>query len=103
MLGGQIYQASCASCHGANGEGEPNWKTPKPNGVYPAPPHDATGHTWHHGDGLLYQIVRDGGASLDLPGFKSGMPAFRDTLSDAEIRVVLEYLRSLWPEEARQA
>ena len=103
VSGAQVYQASCASCHGANGEGEPDWKTPKRDGVYPAPPHDATGHTWHHGDGLLYQIVRDGGASLDLPGFKSGMPAFRDTLRAAGMRAVLEYLKSHCPEEKRQA
>ncbi len=64
-LGAAVYQNACASCHGADGEGEPNWKTPKADGAYPAPPHDASGHTWHHGDGLLYQIISDGGASLD--------------------------------------
>lgn len=102
-LGARVYQSSCASCHGADGEGEPDWKTPKPDGTYPAPPHDASGHTWHHGDGLLYQIIREGGASLDLPGFQSAMPAFRDTLSDVEIRAVLAYLKSRWPPREREA
>lgn len=101
-LGARVYQNSCASCHGADGEGEPDWKTPKPDGTYPAPPHDASGHTWHHGDGLLYQIIQDGGASLDVPGFKSNMPAFGSALSDAEMRAVLEYLKSTWPEQVRQ-
>lgn len=101
--GGAVYQARCASCHGVNGEGQPDWKLPKADGVYPAPPHDASGHTWHHGDGLLFQIIREGGASLDLAGFQSGMPAFGDTLSDDEIQAVLAYLKSLWPPEEREA
>lgn len=101
-LGGEVYQASCASCHGVACEGQPDWKIPTEDGVYPVPPQDASGHTWHHGDGLLYQIIRDGGASLDLPDFKSNMPAFGNALSDAEIRAVLEYLKSTWPEQERQ-
>lgn len=102
-LGAQVYQTACASCHGADGEGEPDWTTPKADGTYPAPPHDASGHTWHHGDGLLYLIIRDGGVSLDVPGFQSNMPAFGTTLSDSEIRAVLEFLKSTWPHQERQA
>ena len=101
-LGAQVYQKACASCHGADGEGEPDWKTPKTDGTYPAPPHDASGHTWHHGDGLLYQIISEGGASLDAPDFQSKMPAFGSVLSDAEIRAVIEYLKSTWPEQERE-
>lgn len=101
-LGEQVYRTACASCHGVDREGEPDWKIPKPDGSYPAPPHDANGHTWHHGDGLLYQIIREGGASLDLPDFKSNMPAFGDSLTDRETRAVLEYLKSTWPEQERQ-
>ena len=101
-LGAEVYQRACASCHGVDGEGEPDWKTPKPDGSYPAPPHDADGHTWHHGDGLLYQIIREGGASLDVPDFQSNMPAFASSLNDSEIRAVLEYLKSTWPEQERQ-
>lgn len=101
-LGQQVYAANCAACHGPNGEGEPDWQTPKEDGTYPAPPHDETGHTWHHGDGTLLQIIRGGGDSLNIPNFKSNMPAFGDTLSDEEILAVLAYLKSRWPEEARQ-
>ena len=97
-----IYQENCASCHGAKGEGQPNWKTPKEDGSYPAPPHTVDGHTWHHGDGMLFQIIKGGGDSLNIPNFKSGMPAFGDTLSDEEIVAVLAYLKSMWPEEQRQ-
>ena len=101
-LGAEVYGRACASCHGVDREGEPDWKTPKPDGSYPAPPHDADGHTWHHGDGLLYQIIREGGASLDVPDFQSNMPAFASSLNDSEIRAVLEYLKSTWPEQERQ-
>ncbi|MCO6453500.1 MAG: cytochrome c [Caldilineales bacterium] len=100
--GAVIYTERCAVCHGPNGEGEPNWKTPKEDGTYPAPPHTADGHTWHHGDDLLFQIIKGGGDSLEIPGFNSNMPAFAETLNDDDILAVLAYLKSLWPDEQRQ-
>lgn len=103
-LGRKTYQQTCASCHGANLEGQPNWQSANPDGTYPAPPHDETGHTWHHGDEMLLDYIRKGGqVVLDGMGvdFKSGMPAFGDQLSDAEIDAVLAYLKSTWSEPAR--
>jgi hypothetical protein len=73
------------------------------DGRYPAPPHDHSGHTWHHRDGLLFQIVKHGGESLNLPNFESGMPAFEEKLSDQEIRSVIIYLKTLWTPEQREA
>ena len=52
-----LYAENCASCHGAKLEGQPDWRSPGPDGVMPAPPHDRTGHTWHHGDGMLFVRV----------------------------------------------
>lgn len=101
-LGKQVYVKNCAACHGANGEGEPDWKIPKEDGTYPAPPHSVDGHTWHHGDGLLIQIIKGGGNSLDIPNFKSNMPAFGGILTDEEIMAGLAYLKSTWPEEQRR-
>ena len=86
-------------CHGADGEGQPNWHLKKPDGVLPAPPLNGDGHTWHHGDGTLYTYVSRGGRffeSPDIPSFKSGMPAFREVLAHDEIIAVLEYVKSLW-------
>jgi mono/diheme cytochrome c family protein len=94
--GKQVYLANCAACHGAHGEGGPNWLVRGPDGRYPPPPHDSTGHTWHHGDGLLFRIVKHGGASLNLPGFESGMPAFEGKLQDDEVNAVISYLKTLW-------
>jgi mono/diheme cytochrome c family protein len=94
--GQTIYQTYCAQCHGLKGEGQTNWRQQNPDDTYPPPPHDSTGHTWHHGDGLLYRIVRDGGTIYETPGFKSAMPAFGGQLDSEETKAVITYLKSLW-------
>ena len=101
-LGAQVYAEQCASCHGANLEGEENWRTPLPGGGYPAPPHDETGHTWHHPDQLLFDYTKKGGHALAGDAIKSNMPGFGDQLSDAEIRAVIAFIKSRWPPEIRK-
>jgi mono/diheme cytochrome c family protein len=101
--GREVYAAHCASCHGAALEGQPNWKEPLPTGSMPAPPHDETGHTWHHADALLFRIVKEGGQASSPPGYVNGMPGFGGQLSDAEIWAVLAYIKSTWPEEILRA
>lgn len=96
-----VYAAQCAACHGAKLEGQPNWKTPNADGSLPAPPHDASGHTWHHPDAVLFRIIRLGGQAVAPPGFVSGMPAFADKLDDREIRAVLAFIKSTWPGDIR--
>lgn len=99
--GRAVYQARCASCHGARGEAIPEWKRPDTQGNYPPPPHDSSGHTWHHADGLLYRIVATG--ITDTTSRRpSRMPAFGDTLSPAEIRDVITYLKTLWTPAQRR-
>ena len=95
--GEPIYAAFCASCHGANLEGQPNWRTRLPTGGLPAPPHDETGHTWHHADQQLFALTKFGGQRSAPAGFQSNMPPFEGQLSDREIRAVLAYIRSRWP------
>lgn len=96
-----LYADHCAACHGANLEGQPDWQTRLPDGLMPAPPHDVTGHTWHHSDNELLIIVRDGMAGL-VPGQPSAMPAFGALLDEAEIGAVLAYIKSTWPRQARE-
>jgi mono/diheme cytochrome c family protein len=96
VSGKLVYDRHCASCHGANLEGQPNWQKRRPNGRLPAPPHDASGHTWHHSDAALFTMVKDGLAAL-VPGYESDMPAFAGTLDDRQIRDVLAYIKSRWP------
>jgi mono/diheme cytochrome c family protein len=94
-----IYEQSCASCHGAGLEGERNWRRTKPDGSLRAPPHDETGHTWHHPDDLLFQITKEGGRPYNP---RSAMPGFGGTLTDDEIWSVLAYIKSRWPEPIRE-
>lgn len=99
--GRQIYADQCAACHGAALEGQPDWRTPLPSGRLPAPPHDETGHTWHHPDEDLFRIVKEGTAAIVGGGYESGMPGFADVLSDVETRAVLDFIKSTWPERER--
>ena len=100
--GQQNYVTHCAACHGVNGEGQPNWIIPGPDGLLPAPPHDNTGHTWHHGDGYLFQVTKRGTAPFLMPGQPSGMPGFDMQMTDREIVDVLEYIKRFWGEGERE-
>lgn len=100
--GRAIYAANCASCHGAKLEGQPDWKSRLPSGRLPAPPHDASGHTWHHPDGVLFRITKEGPAAVVGGGYQSDMPGFADVLSDDDIRAALDFIKSNWPERERQ-
>lgn len=100
--GGEVYTQSCASCHGLKAEGAPNWATPGPDGLGLAPSHDDTGHTWHHSDRVLYEMIRDGMSDPLRPGSPLRMPAFGGTFADSDIRAVIEYFKSLWSAENRQ-
>ncbi len=93
-LGRQIYARACANCHGVNLEGQAGWRT----NPRLAPAHDASGHTWHHPDALLLQVVRAG-----TMGKGGAMPGFGDVLSEREILAVLSYIKSRWPERIREA
>lgn len=105
-MGRAVYQQNCGSCHGVRLEGQPNWRIRKPDGRLPAPPHDETGHTWHHPDEQLFRISRLGVKPPLAPeGYESDMPAFGDTLTDEQIWAVLAFIKSTWPPEtqARQS
>ena len=101
------YSENCAACHGSNLEGEPNWRDPNENGVYPAPPHNNNGHTWHHSDQLIFDYIKLGGeaalAQEGVESFKSGMPAFSEALSNDEIWLVLNFIKSTWSVESSAA
>ena len=106
VRGQTLYAEHCAACHGANLEGQPNWRSADENGVLPAPPHDETGHTWHHDNRLLFEYTKFGGAEAlaarGVAGFNSGMPGFADTISDDEIWDILAFIRSTWPERIQE-
>ncbi len=99
--GQQLYAENCASCHGANREGQPDWRRRLDTGRMPAPPHDETGHTWHHADRALFQITK-GGVAAVVPGYESDMSAFGELLTDDEIADILVFIKSTWPERQRE-
>ena len=98
-LGKAVYSENCASCHGTNLEGQPDWRERKSDGRMPAPPHNTMGHTWHHPDEVLFGITKQGVAAFAPSGYESDMPAFGGVLTDEEIWAVLAYLKSSWPPE----
>ncbi|SFQ70972.1 Cytochrome c, mono-and diheme variants [Roseivivax halotolerans] len=101
-LGAAVYVEHCAACHGANLEGQPDWRSPGPDGRLPAPPHDETGHTWHHDGETLFRLTKFGiGALIDDPDYASNMPVYDGVLTDEEIVAVLSYIKSTWPEDIR--
>lgn len=105
IQGKAIYANNCASCHGATLQGQPNWRERLPNGRLLAPPHDKTGHTWHHPDGMLFDMVKNGlvPGKTAPPGYQSDMPAYGTILSDEEIIAVLTYIKSSWPPKVLEA
>lgn len=102
--GAELYAIHCADCHGARLEGQPDWQIPGADGTLPAPPHDDSGHTWHHDDAMLADYIRRGGQSvLDDMGvlMTSGMPAFGEILTKDDIAAILTFIKSNWPDDIR--
>lgn len=99
--GHKVYADYCASCHGANLEGQPNWKRRLENGRMPAPPHDESGHTWYHSDQDLFAMTKFGVGGA-VASYESDMPAFEGVLSDDDIAAVLAFIKSTWPERQRR-
>lgn len=101
IRGEALYQSYCAACHGVELQGQDNWQTPDENGVLRAPPHDASGHTWHHDNQLLFDYTALGGAAAlaerGVSGINSGMPGFAESLTEDEIWDTLAFIRSTWP------
>jgi mono/diheme cytochrome c family protein len=96
-LGAKLYAQHCAACHGPQLEGQPNWRQRMRNERLPAPPHDESGHTWHHPDGVVFAITKNGLVPPYAPAdYESDMPAFAGKLSDDEIWAVLAYIKSHW-------
>jgi mono/diheme cytochrome c family protein len=101
-LGADVYARRCANCHGARLEGQPNWRESLPDGRRRAPPHDETGHTWHHADRYLFDLIKGNVQRFAPPGQESDMPAFKGVLTDEEIWAVIAFIKSRWPESIRK-
>ena len=98
--GKRLYAAHCASCHGAKLEGQSNWKQRNADGKLPAPPHDASGHTWHHPEDMLFALTKFGPSRIS--GVPSSMPAYARVLTDEQIIATLSFIKSTWSSKIRQ-
>ncbi|MEN8171167.1 MAG: cytochrome c [Pseudomonadota bacterium] len=96
--GGNLYQKNCAECHGANGQGDPNWRQRDAEGLFPAPPLNGTGHAWHHPQKMLHHVIKNGS-----PGGQGKMPAWGDKLSDQQIEDTIAWFKSKWPQPVYEA
>ncbi len=98
--GMELYNKNCSSCHMMNLAGNPDWKTGvDEDGQRLAPPLNGTGHTWHHSPNQLYQIIRYGYKKFD-PNYKGKMLG-NEELSEDDVWSILEYIKSIWPEEIK--
>ena len=100
-LGKLVYKNNCASCHGVNLEGQERWRVPDANGYMPAPPHDETGHTWHHPDEYLFLMTKYGLEEIIGQEYPNNMPAYKNILSDEEILASLSFIKSTWSREIK--
>ena len=100
--GKSVYKSQCAACHGFSLRGQRNWRVRKPDGKLPAPPHDRSGHTWHHSSKVLFDYTKLGPKALIGRDYQTDMPGYRDILSDTEIIAVLSYIKSTWPTNIRK-
>ncbi len=95
------YEETCAKCHGISGEGMfPEAPLePDASGRYGAPPHNSTGHTWHHTDELLLRYVLEGGFA-DLSNFYP-MPRWDDLYDREKAALIIAYIKTMWTDEQR--
>ena len=86
-VGAEIYEVSCASCHGPEGKGD----GPASEPLDPKPADLSDAHLMKDmSDGALFWRVSEGGM---MEPFNSLMPAWKDTLSEDEIWQVITYIR----------
>lgn len=81
-LGRKIYMSNCAACHKENGTGGPitiEGKTIKPHNL-------TSDHVKKFDDAKIYKYIYEGVED-------EGMPAFKDKLSEADIREVVRFIR----------
>lgn len=88
--GFKIFAMHCQGCHGLNGRGAVDWRTPDAEGKYLPPPLNGTGHSWHHKRELLVSLIMEGTEP------EGRMPGWKDKLSDEDVDNVITWFQSLW-------
>ena len=94
--GHEIYLAACANCHGADGKGAPQSLL---GFNLPLPDFTDCRFTSREPDGDWMAVVNQGGPAR---AFSELMPAFGQVLTDEEIGLIIDYVRTFctddsWP------
>ena len=79
----RLYYGLCLTCHGDDGRGSMRAT------LFLIKPGDLSKTTAP--DQYLFDLIKNGGSSIGRPG----MPAFGTALTDEDINLVVEYLRTL--------
>ncbi len=90
--GAKVYNTNCSSCHQANGKGQPGVFPPLAGNPVVTGPADKVIHIVK--DGLSGKIVINGAT------YNGQMPAWKGTLSDADIAAAVTYIRTSWGNHA---
>lgn len=88
--GARLYQEHCASCHGPEAQGHPDWQNPK---VVAAPPLNGTGNEWKRRKQDMIAVIKNGAKRGGIPV----MPGWNGRLSDREIEDIIIWYQALWP------
>jgi mono/diheme cytochrome c family protein len=79
-----MYAEHCQKCHGDAATGD--------LALPGTPVHSPEGHTWHHPDGQLAEIILG-----QTGGTNRTMPSFEGILSQDDVAAILAYLKTNWP------
>ena len=83
--GERLFYAYCVQCHGVDGRG--SWRA----ALFLLRPGDLTQRIRGESDRYLFDIIKQGGSPIGRPG----MPAFGYQMTDADIEILVTYLRAL--------
>ena len=88
VVGKEIYERLCVSCHGSTGRGG------RMAGMLPVPPRNLAdaGYMQGRSPDQLFTVIKDGSAAS---GLSDAMPGFGNQLNDQEIRDTVAYVQTL--------
>src|SRR5882672_9887825 len=88
----RLYYAYCVECHGVDGRG--SWRA----ALFLLKPGNLAERSRGESDRYLFDIIKQGGSPIGRPG----MPAFGYHMSDADIELLVGYIRTLPDRSARR-
>ncbi len=89
--GEQLFEGTCAACHGAKGVGEaPGNPEARDEFGFKAPALNDDMHAWHHSDAALKATISQGSPR------NPRMVAFSERMPEEDIEAIIVYLKSLW-------